>query len=130
MFYFQTGDAVRVNTASAVTVIEFLFGKGRAVCMTCDENDMFFSSEGQQPLFCCLLSRVVFSGAGGIKDSVMLQGLPEISDEKAGETPEGGIEQICLMAVSKIDISGTRRSGIFQNDSRIKPDFRPERTIV
>ena len=130
MFYFQTGDAVRVDTASAVTVVEFLFGKGGAVCMTGDENDMFSSCKGLQPLFCCLLSRVVFGGTGGIKDSVMLQGLPEISDEKAGETPESGIEQICLMAVSKIDIPCTGRSCIFQNDSRIKTDFRPERTIV
>lgn len=130
MFYFQASDAVRVDTASAVAVIEFLFGKGRAVCMTGDENDMFFSCKGLQPLFCCLFSRVVFCGAGGIQDSVMFQGLPEISDEKAGETPEGGSEQICLMAVSKIDIPCTGRSGIFQNDSRIKPDFRPERTIV
>ena len=130
MFYFQASDAVRVDTASAVAVIEFLFGKGRAVCMTCNENDMFFSSEGLQPLFCCLFSRVVFCGAGGIQDSVMFQGLPEISDEKAGETPEGGIEQICLMAVSKIDISGSGSSCIFQNDCRVKTDVRPERTIV
>ena len=130
MFYFQASDAVRVNTASAVTVIEFLFGEGRAVCMTGDENDMFSSCKGLQPLFCCLFSGVVFCGTGGIQDSVMFQGFPEISDEKAGETPESGIEQICLMAVSKIDIPCTGRSCIFQNDSRIKPDFRPERTIV
>lgn len=130
MFYFQTSDAVRVDTASAVTVIEFLFGKGGAVCMTGDENDMFFSCKGLQPLFCCLFSRVVFCGTGGIQDAVMLQRLPEIPDEKAGETPEGGIEQICLMTMSKIDIFGTGRCCIFQNDSGVKTDVRPERPIA
>ena len=97
MFYFQASDAVRVDTASAVAVIEFLFGKGRAVCMTGDENDMFFSCKGLQPLFCCLFSRVVFCGAGGIKDSVMLQGLPEIS----AESKRGKAERSLVTADSK-----------------------------
>ena len=130
MFYFQTGDTVGVDTASAVAVIKLLFGKRWAVCMTGDENDMFFSCKGLQPLFCCLLSRVIFGGTGGIKDAVMLQRLPEIPDEKAGETPEGGIEQICLVTVSEIDISGTGRCCIFQNDSGVKTDVRPERPIA
>lgn len=98
--------------------------------MTGDENDMFFSCKGLQPLFCCLLSRVIFGGTGGIKDAVMLQGLPEIPDEKAGETPEGGIEKICLVTVSEVDVPGSGKSCVFQNDSGVKTDVRPERPIA
>ena len=74
-----------MNTASTVAVIRLLFGKCRTVCMTADQDDMISFCIGLQPSFRNLFFSIIFGGTGGIKDSVMFQGSPNITYKKAGK---------------------------------------------
>ncbi len=92
MLDLKTGNTVGVYAASAVAIRKVGFGKSGAVRVACDENDLFLSGKAVKALLRLLLSGIVFGGAGRIKDAVMLQGFPEVSDKKAGKAPERGIK--------------------------------------
>lgn len=119
-FDFQTGDAVRVYAASAVTVRKIRLRQGGAVGMPGNQENLFFFGKGLQPFFTGLLAGIIFSGAGGVENPVVLQWSPEVSDQEAGDRPEGGIKKVCLMSVGQVEILCIRGKQVFQNNSGIK----------
>ena len=85
---------------------------------------MFLFRPAVQQLFRFLLFGIVSGRTGGIKDTVVFQGFPQISHQETGKTPEHGIEKICLMPMGEVDILEIRVKSIFQYDSRIESYIR------
>ena len=124
IFQFQAGNAVRMNTASAIIITDIGFRKCGAVCMSGDQDMVFLFSPVVQTLLRFLLFGIIFGCAGRIQDAIVFQGFPQISHQKTGKTPEGGIEKICLMPMGEIDIFEIGIQGILQDDSRIESYIR------
>lgn len=118
-----------MDTASAVVIEGVLSGESGAMGMAGDQNVIFLLGPMMETLLGFLFSRIIFRGAGGIQDAVALQRFPQIPDQKSGEAPERGIEQIRLVSVGEIDVFRFGRICVFKDDTGIEPDIRQERTI-
>lgn len=70
---------------------------------------------------------VVFCGAGRVKNAGMFQRFPYITDEKTGQFPKYGIEQICLMSVCEINL---QTADIFKDDASIVGHIREKRLYL
>lgn len=113
----QAGDAAGMNAAASVE-IRGIGAEPGAVCVAADQDAPLSLRVIGQALFHLIFVRVVLGGAGGVKHAEMFQGLPEISHQKAGKLPEGGIQRIGLMPVSQIK-AGPGIAGL-QDKSLIK----------
>lgn len=75
-FNFQTGDAARVDAASAVAVVYILRCECGAVCVAGDKDMVLLFGPVVEPFFRFIFPRVVLGGAGGVKDTEMFQRFP------------------------------------------------------
>ena len=69
-----------------------------------DQVDIVLSGKGGKTLFCAILPDTVFGGAGGIKDTEVFKGTPDVTHQKPGENPEGRVKEISLMSMREIEV--------------------------
>jgi len=86
--------------------------------MAGDQDAVFLLGILVQAAFCLLLPGIIFRRAGGVQNTEMFQGFPEIPYKKTGDPPENRITDICLMSVGQIQISGIGNC-IFQNNAGV-----------
>ena len=121
LFNFQAGDTTGVDTAPGVHIIRGCRVKMGPVGMAYNQRHTLGLGIIAQTAFDPVLAGIVFGCAGGVKDAEVLQGFPEITDQKAGKLPEGGIHNIRLMAVG--EIQPVIFPGAFQDDPFMEGDM-------
>ncbi len=125
VFDFYAGDAGGMDTAAGVAVRGLSGADHGMMGMAGHQNMMLIRGPFCQALFGFFLFAVVFSCAGGIGDAQLFQRPPEITDQKAGERPEGAVQRVSLMTMGEIDIHDP--FCILQDDARIKGNAGAER---
>lgn len=78
--------------------------------MAGNQNMVFFFRPVVKPLLGFVFPRIIFGRAGRVENAEMFQWLPQIADKETGQPPEGGIEQIRLVAMGKINVQWTAGS--------------------
>ena len=80
-----------MHTAPCVHIKRRFRIKAGSVGVPCNQTYFMSLCIIVQTLLYFVLSDIVLSGTGRVKDAGMFQGLPEISDKKACQPPAGGI---------------------------------------
>lgn len=102
VFYFDTGDASRMYTASGIVIISRFFWQDRSVGMTGDQGFFAVCCPFIQTFFGFMFYMVILCGTGRIQDAEVFQRTPEIADKKLRKRPEGRVQKTCLMPMCQI----------------------------
>ena len=87
----QSCDTAGMDAAPAVDIIRSVRGKAGPVGVAGDQCCALLPGVVGKTLLRSVPAGIVFGGAGGIQHAEMLQRSPEITDEKPGKAPEGGV---------------------------------------
>ncbi len=103
-FNLNAGDTAGVYTAARVEIAGLFVAQHGAMGMARDQITFFlYRPAGKQPL-AALSVAVIFCRAGRVQDADLLQRLPQVPYQEAGQLPEGRIEDVSLMSVGEIQL--------------------------
>ncbi len=114
-----------MDAASRIIVMGGDVRQRRAVCVPGNQNAAVFLRPPVQAVFAFVFDSVIFGGACRVEYAQIFQRAPDISHKEAGESPERGVEQACLMSVRQIKRYAGRMPGLracSENNALIKSE--------
>lgn len=122
--YFDTGDALRVDTTAGIHIGEVCSVQSWAVSMSGDQRISRFCGKAGQTLLNFVFMPVVFGRAGRVQHTIAFQRTPDVAHKETVDLPAGGVPKICLMPVGQIDTAAA--AGVFQNQAFVEGQSRKQ----
>ena len=111
--------------ASGIIIRNSPVRKPGTVGVSRDQDLLVFFAPMTETALGFVLSGIIFGCTGGIQKTKMLQGCPEITDQKPGQLPKRRIPKVCLVPMGQVKLALT--DTVTKNQTGIILDIRKKR---